>query len=123
MTQQEFAAIMQKLDEEEAAREQRWSEWHRQCTEERAQREQYWAERDRHCTAQQVADKAERERQWTITLREFRLGRHTIEEALAILAQMTRQLVENTDETRAQTQALLKVIDRMDRFDGGTAAA
>ncbi len=36
---------------------------------------------------------------------------------------MIAQLVDMRDEQRAQTQALWRVIDRMDRLDGGGAAA
>jgi hypothetical protein len=105
MTQNEFAALMKQMDEE----------------------------------------KAERDRQWKLTLREFRLGRRAYEEGLALcvqlmdrgdkmfaenihaLREMRREMgehrVETREEARAQREALFKMIDRMDRLDGGTSAA
>jgi hypothetical protein len=44
------------------------------------------------------------------------------EQALAFREQ-AEELRDGRDERRALTQALLRVIDRMDRFDGGTSAA
>lgn len=42
---------------------------------------------------------------------------------IARLEEMGEEIRSNTEETRAQTRALMRVLDRLDRLDGGTAAA
>lgn len=68
----------------------------------------------------------ESERQWEKTRefnREILLRNEKVyTSAIAQLEENTAQIRSNTEETRAQTQALLRLIDRFDR-PGGAAAA
>jgi hypothetical protein len=54
-----------------------------------------------------------------ITLRIERGGREQVRQ----LRELTESVRKDREENRAQTQALLRVIDRMDRLDPGGSAA
>jgi RNase adaptor protein for sRNA GlmZ degradation len=75
-------------------------------------------------------------REHLLNRREHRLNRRAYEEGMAVCAQLVESnaaLVDTTvqafrelsreiaDELRAQREAVFKVIDRMDRLDGGTS--
>jgi hypothetical protein len=122
--------VVAELRDQRAHSERKWAE-HR----ERSERE--WAlVRQEHKLARRQMERSEQQLQ-----HEFELNRRAYEEGMALCAQLVervdgmfaenvrafRKLEAKIDdgraETRAQTQALLRVIDRMDRLDGGTAAA
>lgn len=74
------------------------------------------------------------EREWALTRQELRVSRRTCEESLALCTRIverneaafdrfSRVMAETVAETRAQTQAIFKLIDRMDRLDGGSQTA
>jgi hypothetical protein len=119
MTSKEFAAIMQKLEDERAAREQRWAEWK---AERKAQCARSIAEWEK-LRAEHIADeRAARDPQWKLTLREFRISRRAIDDNREAMEKLDRQ----TDDLGAVTydlrRALLRIHDRLDRLDGGGAA-
>ena len=55
--------------------------------------------------------------------REREFMRETTMRMERVFRELTQQVSEGRDEQRAQTQALLRLIDRMDRMDPGGAAA
>ena len=91
---------------------------------------------------QELREQRERsDREWALTRQELRVGRRVQEESLALCARlvertegvfqaniqalqsMAREIDENTQELRAQREAIFKVLDRMDGLDGGAQPA
>jgi hypothetical protein len=128
--EREAAARRAERERAEAARraerERQEAAWQKESRDWRDRNDEMWrAARREHLLARRQMERNEQQ---------FELNRRAYEEGMALCQKLVEKSVKAFDdfareihdhraETRAQTQALLRVIDRMDRLDGGTAAA
>jgi hypothetical protein len=135
-----WKAVIEELRAQRQESERAWAE-------RRAESERAWAlnrseQQARHQAIREFLDRNEAE--WRAARREHllarreatrqaELSRRAYEEGMALCAKLVERSVrafdefaaeirDHREETRAQTQALLRMIDRMDRLDGGAAA-
>jgi hypothetical protein len=119
MAVRKWNAIMEELREQrEEMREQ-----HAETREElRQHREELRRQRD-----EMREHRARSEREFELNRRSYEAGMtlcaRLVDRTTAALDALTHEIRDHREEGRAQTQALLKLIDRMDGLDGGPQPA